>query len=49
MVNIIHELWVFLKTLSIRIKLLSTEEFYELLKNCDCEQCWWAILFRYYM
>lgn len=49
MVNIIHELWMFLKTLSIRIKLLSTEEFHELLRSCDCEQRWWAICLRYFM
>lgn len=38
-----------LKKLSLKIKSLSTEEFYELLRNCDCEQRWWAICLRYFM
>lgn len=49
MVNIVHELRIFLQILSLKIKLLPTEEFYELLKNCDYEQRWYAICLRYFM
>ena len=49
MVRTIHMLLIFLKTLSIKLKMLSVEEFYALLNTCDIEQRVYAIWLRYYM
>lgn len=49
MVTAIYELLLFLKTLSIKLKMLSAEEFYALLVTCDHEQRIYAIWLRYYV
>lgn len=49
MVTAIYELLIFIKILSIKLKMLSVEEFYALLNTCDIEQRIYAIWLRYYM
>ncbi len=44
----IHELFIFLKTISLKLRLMDFKDFVYLLSECDFEQRIYAIWLRYY-
>jgi hypothetical protein len=48
MVECIKRLFYFLLTLSIKLKMMSDEDFLKLLKDCDYQQRLYAIYLRYW-
>ncbi len=49
MSELLRNLWIFLITLSIKLKLLTNIEFMELLKQLDHQQRIYAVWLRYFM